>query len=48
MTECAVCCGSGLVAVGPWGARPQKVTCLECAGYGKVLDSHVYPDHYVL
>lgn len=29
---CERCCGSGMVAVGPWGSRPPRETCPECKG----------------
>lgn len=29
---CERCCGSGMVAVGPWGSRPPRETCPECHG----------------
>jgi DnaJ-class molecular chaperone len=32
---CANCYGTGRVASGPWGVRPQKVTCPKCNGTGK-------------
>lgn len=32
--SCEACRGSGMVAVGPWGARPPKMTCPTCGGSG--------------
>lgn len=32
MEPCETCNGSGMVAVGPWGARPQRKRCAECRG----------------
>lgn len=31
---CEMCRGTGVVAIGPWGVRPPKVTCPECGGDG--------------
>lgn len=30
--HCETCNGSGSVAVGPWGSRPQKEKCPDCDG----------------
>jgi hypothetical protein len=32
LIECETCCGSGMVAYGPWGSRPPRKTCPDCNG----------------
>ncbi|MCW2950795.1 MAG: hypothetical protein JWN41_1808 [Thermoleophilia bacterium] len=34
--RCPICRGSGMVAIGPWGSRPQRSTCEACLGNGIV------------
>lgn len=36
--ECPNCYATGSVAVGRWGARPEKGTCPECKGTGRIDD----------
>lgn len=33
-TKCETCNGSGMVAIGPWGSRPQRKACDACFGVG--------------
>lgn len=39
---CAMCLGSGRVAIGPWGVSPPKKTCPECSGRKRVPVGHRY------
>jgi len=44
LTECRLCRGSGLVAVGSWGSRPPREMCPECFGQRRVSVAHTYTD----
>lgn len=41
---CRLCNGSGRIAVGPWGARPEKTECPECHGARTLPVGHAYAD----